>query len=88
MLHVSKVSHKRSKVEMVLSEGWKDREISGNKAGNTLRLEVEEDVTNVLYVHGLLVCPLFPHIYLFIYLNIFIQGRHNYVKYCFSMRPC
>ena len=46
---------------MVLSEGWKVRQISGNRAGNILHLEVEEDVQNVLYIHGLLVCPLSPH---------------------------
>ena len=27
-------------------------------------------------------------IYLFIYSNIFIQGKHNSVKYCFTMWPC
>ena len=47
---------------MVLSEGWKVREITSDKAGNVLHFEIEEDVQTVLCVHGLLVCPLSPHI--------------------------
>ncbi len=51
-------AHNRSKVEMVLSEGWKVREITGDKAGNILLFEIEEDVQNVLYnYYGLLICP-------------------------------
>ena len=62
MLHVSQVAHNRGKIEMVLGVGWKVRQISGDKAGNILHLKVEEDVENVLYVHGFLVCALSPDI--------------------------
>ena len=27
-------------------------------------------------------------IYFYLFIKIFIQGKHNSVKYCFSMRPC
>ena len=63
---------------MVLSEGWKVRQISGNKGGNILHLEVEEDVKNVLYVHGLLVCPLSPHMALAGMCRGVYERRHSF----------
>ena len=63
---------------MVLSEGWKVKQISGNKGGNILHLEVEEDVKNVLYVHGLLVCPLSPHMALAGMCRGVCERRHSF----------
>ena len=42
---------------MVLSEGRKVREITGDKAGNILHFEIEEDVQNVLYIMVFLFAP-------------------------------
>ena len=63
---------------MVLSEGWKVREITGDKAGNIIHLEVEEDVNNVLYVHGFLVCPLSPHMMLAGICRGMCESRHSF----------
>ena len=64
---------------MVLSEGWKVREITGGKAWNILHFEVEAHVQNVLYVHGFLVAPFLLTLRWLVFVGGRCPSKHSFV---------